>query len=61
MKHLDYIVYTWVKYYNTERSHRGIGCNNEVLDESFKVQTIGEVRCRHQLGGVIKSYYREAA
>jgi putative transposase len=58
---LDYIKTTWVRYYNTERPHRGIGMNNEVLDETFAPQSEGAVRCKQELGGVIKSYYREAA
>lgn len=35
--------------------------NNEVLDETFEPQSHGKVRCKQQLGGLIKSYYREAA
>ena len=58
---LDYILRAWVCYYNTQRPHRGIGMNNEVLDTKFAPQSHGAVRCRQQLGGIIKSYYREAA
>ena len=58
---LDYILSTWVRYYNTCRPHRGIGMKNEVLDETFQPQLHGTVRCKEQLGGIIKSYYREAA
>ena len=58
---LDYILTTWVRHYNSERPHRGIGMNNEVLDKEFKPQLEGAVRCKQQLGGIIKSYYREAA
>lgn len=57
----DYIIKTWVRYYNTLRPHRGIGMKNEVLDETFQLQLHGTVRCRQQLGGLLKSYYREAA
>ena len=35
--------------------------NNEVLDKTFVPQSEGVVRCRQELGGLIKSYYREAA
>jgi hypothetical protein len=35
--------------------------NNEVLDKEFTPQREGAVRCKQQLGGIIKSYYREAA
>ena len=58
---LDYITRTWVHYYNTVRPHRGIGMNNEVLDKTFQPQAHGTVRCKKQLGGIIKFYYRDAA
>ena len=58
---LGYIVSTWVRHYNTERPHRGIGMKNMVLDETFRPQPHGVVRCKSQLGGIIKSYHREAA
>ena len=56
---LDYITDTWVNHYNTERPHRGM--NNEVLDRKFQQQHHGTIRCKQQLGGIIKSYYRDAA
>jgi hypothetical protein len=34
---------------------------NEVLDKTFVPQSDGAVRCKQQLGGLIKSYYRDAA
>ena len=58
---LDYITDTWVCHYNAERPHRGVGMNNEVLDRTFRPQSYGTIRCKQQLGGLIKSYYREAA
>ncbi len=58
---LDYIVRTWVNHYNTRRPHRGVGMDNEVLDKKFRPQTRGRIRCKQQLGGIIKSYYRDAA
>ena len=58
---LDYIVRTWVRHYNTVRPHRGFGMDNEVLDKTFRPQFTGRVRCKQQLGGIIKSYYRDAA
>jgi putative transposase len=58
---LDYITRIWVRYYNTLRPHRGIGMNNEVFDKTFTPHVDGIVRCKQQLGGIIKSYYREAA
>jgi putative transposase len=58
---LNRISSTWVTYYNTLRPHRGVGMKNEVLDETFRPQFDGAVRCTQQLGGIIKSYFREAA
>jgi len=60
LEHLQYLVRTWVEHYNSERPHRGIGMENEVLDPHPKIETIGELRCRQKLGGVIKEYYRDA-
>ena len=61
LEQLDYILSVWLRHYHLERPHRGIGMKNEVLDKTFVPQTEGVVRCRQQLGGIIKSYYREAA
>jgi putative transposase len=61
LEQLDYILKTWLSHYHFERPHRGIGMKNEVLDKTFVPQTEGVVRCRQQLGGIIKSYFREAA
>ena len=58
---LNYICKTWFKHYNTERPHRGKGKDNNVLDVDFSPTTEGRVKCKQQLGGIIKSYYREAA
>jgi putative transposase len=43
------------------RPHRSVGMTNDVLDETFQPQLHGTVRCKKQLGEIIKSYYREAA
>ena len=58
---LDHILKLWVAHYNTRRPHRGVGMHNEVLDQTFRPQLEGRVRCKQQLGGIIKEYYREAA
>ncbi len=58
---LDYIKTTWVAHYNSRRPHRGTGMNNEVPDETFEPRHREPVRCKQELGGIIKSYYREAA
>jgi len=58
---MDYVVQTWVEYYNTERPHRGKRIENKVLNPNFKPQQKGVVCCREKLGGLIKFYYRSAA
>jgi putative transposase len=58
---LDYINQTWIGHYNTERPHRGIGMENEVLDQSFVPKHTGKIRSKRKLGGIVTSYYREAA
>jgi len=58
---LDYIVRTWVRHYHTERPHQGKDIGNHVLDEKFVPMTKGKIRCKRELGGILTSYYREAA
>ena len=58
---LDYIVRTWVRHYHTERPHQGKDIGNHVLDEKFVPMTKGKIRCKRELGGILTSYYRDAA
>ena len=58
---LDYINGVWTKHYHEQRPHRGVGRDNTVLDENFVPKTEGRIRCKTELGGILKSYYREAA
>ncbi len=58
---LRHINSVWLKHYLHNRPHQGLGIDNDVLDENFEPQTTGPVRCKEELGGLIKSYYREAA
>ena len=58
---LDYILRTWVRHYNTERPHRGRDIGNNVLQVDFRPARDGPIRRRHQLGGIITSYTRDAA
>ena len=57
---LDYIKTTWVTYYNTLRPHRRVGMTNDVLDETSQPQLHCTVRCKQQLGEIIKPYYLDA-
>lgn len=58
---LDYINRVWLDYYHKHRPHRGVGRDNSVLDENFIPKTEGQVRCRTELGDIIREYYRDAA
>jgi transposase InsO family protein len=57
----------FVRHYNTERPHQGIG--NKPLDfgpqppaqKSVAGGPLGRIRCRTSCGGVIRHYYRDAA
>jgi putative transposase len=61
LEQLDRILSVWLRYYHHERPHRGVGRDNTVLDVDFVPQTEGRIRCKSELGGILKSYYREAA
>ena len=56
----------YVEYHNTVRPHQGLG-NVPIPDRdkqvNFKDNTepIGKIGCQQWLGGLIKSYHREAA
>jgi putative transposase len=64
--HLDHIVSEYVRYHNTHRPHQGLG--NVPIPERDKelkfqdnTEAIGKIGCQQWLGGLIKSYHREAA
>lgn len=58
---LDYVLRVWIEHYHEDRPHRGVGRDNTVLDPSFVPKAEGTIRCKSALGGILKSYYREAA
>lgn len=53
--HFEYLVYEFLKYYNTVRPHSGL--DNETIGDVGKSE--GEVKCEERLGGIVKHYYRE--
>lgn len=66
--HLDVLCREYLAHYHTERPHRGRG--NELLirptgklrsQETDEAPTLGDIRCRTRLGGLLKSYHRKAA
>ncbi|MEM6394519.1 MAG: integrase core domain-containing protein [Planctomycetota bacterium] len=65
--HVDHLVQTFASYYDRHRPHQGLG--NRVLSQpgtpELKLadddRPVGSVGCRSELGGLLKSYYRQAA
>jgi putative transposase len=58
--HLRWAVGEYVRHYNVERPHQGLGgALIEPVAERRLVQ--GEVRSRERVGGLLRYYYREAA
>jgi putative transposase len=68
LRHLDYIVQTYVGYYNHLRPHQGVGnrplTTVEVpipLRSPNRADAIGPIRRRAYLGGLLNHYERKAA
>ncbi len=61
LSQLAYITQIWHAHYNKQRPHQGRGIGNNVLHPNFKPIRDGPIKCQKALGGIIKSYYREAA
>jgi len=59
-RHLRHVVSEYVEHYNTDRPHQGIG-NRRINEPTAPPPQDGPVLCRERLGGLLKSYYREAA
>lgn len=47
----------YVEHYHTERAHQGLG--NRRIDDTG-VCSVGSIRCRERLGGILKHYARAA-
>jgi len=67
LKHMDFIVQTYVRFYNEHRPHQSKG--NRVLtftgdtasSPDMSGEPLGRIRCQQELGGLLKHYTREAA
>jgi transposase InsO family protein len=63
-RHVRYVVQSYVDHYNEDRPHKGLdyrrpaGADQPPPDQP---PDDSQVRCRQRLGGLLKSYYREAA
>jgi transposase InsO family protein len=59
-KHVRYVISSFAEHYNTERPHKALNyCRPVEPDDPPTME--GMVKCRERLGGLLKSYYREAA
>jgi putative transposase len=58
-QHLRLIVGQYVRHYNTERNHQGIG--NRLIEPTIAANGGGTIQCRERLGGLLRFYHREAA
>ncbi len=62
-RHLERVLSTYVKHYNEERPHRGLGLRSPGGSSPLRVLSSepNEIKCRDLLGGLIHEYYRKAA
>ncbi len=56
--HLRRAIDEYVEHYRIERTHQGLG--NQLID-GVQECTDGRIERRQRLGGLLNSYYREAA
>ena len=59
-RHVHYVINEFVSHYNTERPHKGLDYNRPV-ESDIPLSREGPIECRERLGGLLKSYYRDAA
>ena len=57
-KHLELAINQYLKHYNTERNHQGIG-NHLIRPEILSRD--GDISSKKRLGGMLTYYYRQAA
>jgi transposase InsO family protein len=59
-RHVRHVIEQYAEHYNTERPHQGMG-NRRLTEPAEPPPAVGEVHCRERLGGLLKSYFRQAA
>jgi putative transposase len=59
-RHVHYVVNEYVSHYNTERPHKGLDYHRPI-ESDVPLPREGPIQCRERLGGLLKSYYRDAA
>jgi putative transposase len=60
-RHLERVLRVYVELYNTHRPHRALNLRPPQPREPPPTPTVGEVRRRDRLGGLIHEYNRTAA
>ena len=58
-RHLRLLVSEYVAHYNGERPHQGLG--GKLIAPTIAANGHGPIQCRVRLGGLLRSYHREAA
>lgn len=59
-RHLRYVIEQYMAHYLLERPHRGLD-NRRITEPKTPPIADGPVLCHERLGGLLKSYYRQAA
>jgi putative transposase len=57
-RHLRRTIAEFVEHYHRERNHQGLG--NELIDRARALQSVGRIRRRSRLGGLLNYYARAA-
>ena len=59
-RHVRYVIQSFAEHYNRKRQHKALGyCRPVEPDDPPTME--GVVKCHECVGGLLKSYYREAA
>jgi putative transposase len=58
LKHLEYVIEQYCKYYHHERIDQGVG---RIIEPKHAIDDMAEIVCIERLGGLLKSYHRLAA
>ena len=59
-RHIRYVIQNYVDHYNLERPHKSLDYCRPVEPDTPVPQKC-KVKCRERLGGLLKSYYRQAS
>jgi putative transposase len=60
-KHVRFVISSFEEHYNTERPHKGLDYRRPVERDEEPPSLDAPVKCHERLGGLLRSYYREAA